>query len=136
MGQKIGRFSLGMSVMLAVSFAVTSCGTGNEPISLSDQELADVVNIVQEHGTVLESASCQVEVFRIEGSTTYGWATCAPSSEGASDTGAQVDAFPFRLDGEDLRRPDEGKNYQKDVEELFPEDLRSAINQHTTGLAK
>jgi len=136
MGQKIGRFSLGISVMLAVSFAVTSCGSDTEPLSLSDQELAEVVQAVQEQGTVLDSASCQVEVFRIDGSTTYGWATCAPASESASDSGAQVDAFPFRLEGKDLRRPDEGKNYQKDVDELFPEDLHSAINQHTTGLAK
>lgn len=136
MGQKIGRSSLGISVMLAVTFAVTSCGSQTEPISLSDQELADVVNAVQDDGTVIDSASCQVEVFRIDGSTTYGWATCAPSSETASDAGAQVDAFPFRLDGQDLRRPDEGNNYQKDIDELFPEDLRSAISQHTTGMAK
>jgi len=136
MGQKFGRFSLGISVVLAISFAVTSCGSDNEPLSLSDQELADVVKVVQDQGTVLDSASCQVEVFRIEGSTTYGWATCTPTTEDASGTATQVDAFPFRLDGQELRRPEEGKNYQKDIEELFPEDLRSAISQHTTGLAK
>lgn len=133
MGQKIGRLSLGISVILAATFAVTSCGSDTEPISLSDQELADVVNVVQEQGTVIDGASCQVEIFRIEASTTYGWATCAPAEESDPQAVAQADAFPFRIDGDKLRRPDEGGNYAKDVEKLFPEDLRSAINQHATG---
>lgn len=133
MVQKFGRSSIVAGVILASTLALTSCSADTEPNALSDEELAQVTNVVQDQGTVIDGASCQVEIFRIEGSTTYGWATCTPSSETESTDGAQVDAFPFRLEDNKLRRPGEGDNYQKDIEKLFPEDLRSAISQHATG---
>ncbi|MGH3653060.1 hypothetical protein [Glutamicibacter sp.] len=133
MGQKIKRFGFGIGAILAVTFASTSCGSSNEPITLSDDERATIIDVVQEQGTVIDSPTCQVEVFRIEGSTTYGWATCAPDSQESADAAAQADAFPFRIDGQELRRPDDGSKYEEGVKKLFPEDLRSAINQHSTG---
>lgn len=134
MGQKIKRIGFGIGAVLAATFACTSCGSGSEPITLSDDERASIIDIVQEQGTVIDSPTCQVEVFRIEDSTTYGWATCAPDSQESADAAAQADAFPFRIDGQELRRPSDGSDYEKDVKELFPEDLRSAINQHSTGV--
>ncbi|MFJ2352515.1 hypothetical protein [Glutamicibacter sp. NPDC087673] len=133
MGQKIKRFGFGIGATLVAAFAITSCGSGDEPITLSDDERTTIIDVVQEQGTVIDSPTCQVEVFRIEDSTTYGWATCAPDSQDSADTAAQADAFPFRIDGQELRRPDDGSKYEEGVKELFPEDLRSAITQHSTG---
>ncbi|WP_159614738.1 hypothetical protein [Glutamicibacter sp. JC586] len=133
--QKLGRVGLGVSVLLVATFTLASCGSETEPNALSDQELAKVSSVVQDQGTVIDGASCQVEIFRIQGSTTYGWATCAPSDEADPQAGAQADSFPFRIEENKLSRPDEGANYQKDVDKLFPEDLRSAIKQHATGAA-
>ncbi|MGO4296188.1 hypothetical protein [Glutamicibacter sp. MCAF14] len=133
MGQKIKRTGFGVGTALTVAFAITSCGLASEPTALSDEDQASIVELVQEQGTVIEAPTCSVEVFRIEDSTTYGWASCAPSSNESADAMAQVDAFPFRIDGQDLRRPDDGSKFDEDVKELFPEDLRSAINQHATG---
>lgn len=135
MSQKNTRFGLGMSAMLAATFALASCGSGSEPITLSDQDRAEIVGLVEDKGSAIEDGSCTIEVFRIEDDTTYGWATCVPPTVNSESATAQIDAFAFRIDGDKLSRPGEGAKYQEDLDKLFPEDLHTAINQHATGAA-
>lgn len=120
--------------LLVLAVGVSSCGSSTEPDLLSDDEQQGIVALVQEQGTKIDAPACQVEVLRIEDATTYGWASCTDTtSELTPAITRTAEAFPFRIDGNQLRKPSDGGSYQEEVRTIFPEDLWSAIVHYGSG---
>ncbi|MFJ2619108.1 hypothetical protein [Glutamicibacter sp. NPDC087344] len=92
-----------------------------------------IVDLVQDQGTDFDAPSCQVEVFRIDDPNTFGWATCTETQKVEAQPVAQAIAFPFRITGDKVQKPADGKQFEQDVKKLFPEDLWTAVDQHQRG---
>ena len=136
MGTVLKRWCTSTFVLAVVAFGSVACSSASVPPTLSDDERARLVDLVEEQSSWIESPSCQVEVFRQEGDTTYGWADCMTSASASTSEQelSREDSYPFRVDGDQIRVPGDGDAYEKDVRELFPEDLWSAIDEHSVGL--
>lgn len=135
MGTVLKRWCAGTFFVAVVTLGTVACSAADVPPTLSDDERAQLVDIVEEQSSWIESPSCQVEVFRQEGDTTYGWADCMTSaSESTNEQEViQGESYPFRLDGDQIRVPGDGSAYEEDLKEIFPQDLRGAIEEHSVG---
>lgn len=126
------RWGASLVALVAVTFGLVSCADGStEPLALSDDEQARLVDLVAKESSWINTPSCQVDVFRQDGDTTYGWATCATDANVAeTDDLSQAESYPFKAVGNTVTKPGDGSQYWEDVKEIFPEDLWSAIKQH------
>ncbi|WP_313811707.1 hypothetical protein [Glutamicibacter sp.] len=131
--RNVKNTALGTVAALSVAVLATSCAASSQPDNLSDDEQQKIVKLVQDQGADISSPSCSVEVFRVEGKSTYGWASCTDSNSVAAGSGAKAEAFPFKISGNKIQKPDEGSGYRKEVHKLFPEDLWNAVDQHSQG---
>lgn len=136
MGTVLKRWCAGTFLVAVVTFGTIACSSGDVPPTLSDDERARLVDRVEEQSSWIESPSCQVEVFRQDGDTTYGWADCMTSASASASEQEllQGESYPFRIDGDQIRVPGDGGAYEEDLKEIFPEDLRAAIEEHSVGL--
>lgn len=129
MGSKIPGL-VGAGVALTLSAVLAGCSEQVEPQAISDQEREHLTGLV-ERSSWIENAVCNVEVFRQEGQTTYGWAECTNTLSIEDGQVEQGSSTPFRAEGETIAVPGDGAQYAQDVRELFPADLVSTIEQYS-----
>ncbi|GAA1415531.1 hypothetical protein AUR04nite_21320 [Glutamicibacter uratoxydans] len=134
MTRKTAKLGVGIFAAFSVTLLAASCASLSQPDTLSDDEQQKIVSLVQDKGADIPSPACNVEVFRAEGSDIYGWASCTDSESAASASNVKAEAFPFKISGDKVLKPDEGSDYQKDVHQLFPQELWNAVDQHSQGV--
>lgn len=132
-GQTIKRIGFSALSVLVLACGTTACGAASEPDALADDQQQAIVDLVQDHGTDFTAPSCQVEVFRIGDPATFGWATCTETQGPGPAPATQAASFPFKITGDTVQKPEDGDRYLKDVQEMFPEDLWSALEQRHRG---
>lgn len=132
-GHTIKRFGISALSVLVVAFGTSACGAASEPDALADDQQQAIVDLVQDRGTDFTAPSCQVEVFRIADPSIFGWATCTETRSPGPAPTAQAASFPFKITGDTVEKPEDGAKYLKNVHEMFPEDLWSALEQRHRG---
>ncbi|QCY46629.1 hypothetical protein GcLGCM259_0873 [Glutamicibacter creatinolyticus] len=128
----MARTKAGLAVgalMLTLATMISGCSDAVEPQAISDDEKQDLVAQI-EASTWVEDPTCSIEVFRQDGDTTFGWAECTNASNVDSGQIEQSANYPFKVQGETVTVPREGKQYQEDVKKTFPEDLWSTIEKY------
>lgn len=121
------RASAGGVVAILIAAALVSCSDSATPWALPDRadpavqaaeaQLAEKIAARDASG----ETTCRVRLLGTEApSTSYAWAFC----EG--DSGWAWSA-PVRVDGDEVKMPQDGSPYADDVRDLFPDGLEGRI---------
>jgi hypothetical protein len=106
--------------LAALVLTVSCAGTAYElPDRNAAQVKASEADLSQVVGASLDGADCEVRLLGESEGSSFVWAECSGPLGGIS--------APMRVDGDNVRIPEDGGGYDDDVRRLFPDDVADAI---------
>lgn len=76
--------------------------------------------------------TCKVRLLGKEDSSSFAWASCAMTPTADIRSGGV--SMPVRVDGDQVRKPEDGGGYAESVKRMFPSRLADAVLQEPDGL--